>query len=75
MIYVVIILFALAAIIGILILKNWLTNSATSRTVVYLHGISAAVALVLMLVWVLQHRKDDLWLSFCLFSIAAIAGF
>lgn len=75
MLYIVIALFAIAAIIGLLILKNWLTSSDTPRSVVYAHGIFAAVALVLMLVWVLQHKEDKLWLSIFLFAIAAVVGF
>jgi uncharacterized membrane protein len=75
MLYVVITLFAIAAIIGVIILKNWLTSASTPRSVVYAHGIFAAVALVLMLVWVLQHKNDNLLLSIFLFAVAAIAGF
>jgi uncharacterized membrane protein len=75
MLYIVIALFAIAAIIGLIILKNWLTSASTPRSVVYAHGIFAAVALVLMLVWVLQHKNDNLWLSIFLFAVAAIAGF
>jgi uncharacterized membrane protein len=59
----------------LIILKNWLTSASTPRSVVYAHGIFAAVALVLMLVWVLQHKNDNLWLSIFLFAVAAIAGF
>jgi hypothetical protein len=75
MLYFVIVLFAVAAIIGLIILKNWLRSAHTSRGVVYAHGIFAAIALVLLLVWVLQHKEDNLWLSIFLFAIAAVAGF
>jgi hypothetical protein len=74
MLYIVIVLFAIAALIGLVILKNWMTSAQTSRAVVFAHGIFAAIALVLMLVWVLQHKEDDLWVSMFLFVIAAVAG-
>ena len=45
MLYLTIGLFAVAAVVGLLILKNWLTASNTSRTVIYAHGIFAAAAL------------------------------
>jgi hypothetical protein len=48
MLYLIIGLFACAAIIGVIILKNWLTSANTSRTVVYAHGIFVAIALILL---------------------------
>src|ERR1044071_1561498 len=74
MLYLIIGLFAVAAVLGILIFKNWLTSADTSRTVVYLHGIFAAVALVLLLVFALQHKVNTLQTSALLFVIAAIGG-
>lgn len=74
MLYLIIGLFAVAAVLGILIFKNWLTSADTSRTVVYLHGIFAAVALVLLLVFALQHKVNTLQTSAILFVIAAIGG-
>ena len=59
MLYLIIGLFALTAVIGIIILKNWLTASTTSRGVIYAHGIFAAAALVLLLLQVLEkHIKS-----------------
>jgi|SRR5215218_4208086 len=74
MLYLIIGLFALAAVIGILIFKNWLTSAKTSRTVVYLHGIFAATALVLLLVFTLQNSANMLQTSLILFVIAALGG-
>ena len=65
----------MAAIIGLVILKNWLTSANTSRTVVYAHGIVAAVALVLLLVQVLRNPANNLRTSLILFVIAALGGF
>jgi hypothetical protein len=75
MLYLTIGLFALAAIIGITILKNWVTSSNTSRTVVYAHGLFAAAALVMLLVHILQNPSQTLKASIVLFGIAAIGGF
>jgi hypothetical protein len=68
-------LFAVAALVGIIILKNWLTAANTSRTVIYAHGIFAALALVLMLVYFLRVPSNTLRTSLILFVIAAIGGF
>jgi len=75
MLYVTIALFALAAILGILILKNWLTQATTSRTVVYAHGVFAALGLVLLIVLSLNNPGLGLTTSIILFVIAAVAGF
>jgi hypothetical protein len=70
-----IILFALAAVLGLTILVKWLTNKEASRGVVYAHGAAAAVALVLLLVYVLQHPDNSPMTSLILFVIAALGGF
>ena len=75
MLYLVIGLFALAAVIGLIILKNWLTAGHTPRTVVYAHGIFAAIALVLLVVYFLSHPAGSLRTSLILFVVAAVAGF
>jgi len=75
MLYLIISIFAIAAIVGLVILKNWLTSAKTSRTVVYTHGAFAAIALVLLLVHVLQNPTSHLRTSLTLFVIAAIGGF
>lgn len=74
MLYLIIGLFAVAAVIGILIFKNWLTSAKTSRTVVYLHGLFAATALVLLLFFVFRNNANALQTSFILFVIAALGG-
>jgi uncharacterized membrane protein len=75
MIYLTIVLFAIAAVIGILILKNWLTKANTSRTVVYAHGIFAAIALVLLIIQALRNPAAGFTTSIILFVVAALAGF
>jgi hypothetical protein len=75
MLYITIALFALAAIVGIIILKNWLTSSETSRTVVYLHGIFAAAGLILLIVFAVQNPGNYPRVSIILFVIGALGGF
>jgi hypothetical protein len=75
MLYSAIALFALAAILGVVILKNWLTSAKTSRGVIYAHGIFAAIALVVLLVFVLRNPVNSLQVSIGLFGAAALGGF
>jgi hypothetical protein len=75
MMYLTIGLFALAAVLGLTILINWLTNKEVSRGVVYSHGIAAAVALVLLVVYALQNPDNFPTVSLVLFVIAALGGF
>ncbi|MBO9683170.1 MAG: hypothetical protein J7502_10970 [Flavisolibacter sp.] len=75
MLYITIGLFALAAIVGFVILKNWLTSAETSRTTVYLHGIFAAVALILLVVYALQNPANYPRASILLFVVGALIGF
>lgn len=75
MLYITIVLFALAAIVGFIILKNWLTSAETGRTTVYLHGIFAAVALILLVVYAFQNPSNYPKASIILFVIGALVGF
>jgi NAD/NADP transhydrogenase beta subunit len=75
MLYTTIVLFALAAVLGFIILKNWLTSADTSRTTVYLHGIFAAAALVLLGVYAFQNPGNYPKASIILFVIGALIGF
>lgn len=75
MLYIIIVLFALTAVVGFIILKNWLTTAETSRTIVYLHGIFAAVALVLLAVYAFQNPTRYPMVSIILFVIGALIGF
>lgn len=75
MLYLTICLFALAAVAGVLILKNWLTSAPTSRTVVYVHGAFAAAALVLLAVFAFRNPGNYPRVSLILFVLAALGGF
>jgi uncharacterized membrane protein HdeD (DUF308 family) len=75
MIYAAIILFALAALLGIIILIKWLTKKDASKAVVYSHGIVAAIALVILVVYALQNKTNYPQVSLILFIVAALFGF
>jgi hypothetical protein len=75
MLYAIIAVFALAAVAGIIILKNWLTGGATSRATIYTHGVLAASGLVLLIVHYFQNGAKALQASLILFIVAALAGF
>ena len=75
LINVTIIAFALAAVFGVTILVKWLTKKDVSRAVVYTHGAFAALGLVLLIAFALQHRDNYPRLALILFIVAALGGF
>jgi len=75
MIYTAIALFALAAILGLIILIKWLTKKEASKAVIWSHGLVAAVALVILVVFAIQNPDNYPQLSLILFAIAAVGGF
>lgn len=75
MLYITISLFALAAVAGALILKNWLTSEPASRTTVYLHGIFAAAGLVLLIFFAFKNPDNYPKAGLILFVTGALVGF
>ena len=75
MLYASIALFALAAVAGLTILVSWLNKRNASRTVVYLHGLFAASALVLLAVFSFNQPENFPKYSLLLFVLAALGGF
>ena len=75
MIYLPIILFAVAAVLGVWILMKWLQDKEAPKAIVYSHGGVAAVALVLLIVYAAQHPNKFPQLSLILFVAAALGGF
>jgi hypothetical protein len=73
--YITIALFAIAAILGVTILVNLLNKRNAPRGVVYSHGIFAAIALVLLIVYVVNNRTNAPTTSLILFVLAALGGF
>ena len=75
MLYITIALFAIAAVVGLFLLKDWLSKRTPSRVAVYIHGGIAATGLVLLLIYSLQHPSNYPKVSILLFIVAAIGGF
>jgi len=75
MINVAIALFALSAILGMTILIKWLTKKNASKAVIYSHGLVAATALVLIVVYAIQNPENFPLTSIVLFVLSALGGF
>src|SRR4051812_4829416 len=75
LIYTSIALFAVTAVLGLAILIRWLTKKNASRGVVYSHGIVAATALLLVVLFSIQNPDHFPKLSLVLFIVSALAGF
>lgn len=75
MIYASIALFALAAVFGLTILIKWLQHKDASKAVVYSHGIVAAAALVLLVVYALQNANNYPRIALWIFVVSALIGF
>lgn len=75
MLYTTIALFAIAAVIGLFLLKDWISKRTPSRVAVYIHGGIAATGLVLLLIYALQNPSNYPQTSILLFVIAALGGF
>lgn len=70
-----IIFFAAAAVFGLLNLVAILSNKTTSKPVVYLHGLLAATALVLLIIFAVNSTAGSPVISLVLFIIVALVGF
>ena|ERR1700751_4155118 len=68
-------LFALSAVLGLSILIKWLTKKDASKGVIYSHGIVAAAALTLLLVYALEHKENFPKMALILFVVSAVGGF
>jgi ABC-type transport system involved in cytochrome c biogenesis permease subunit len=75
MIYLSIVLFALAAMLGLAILINWLSKKNASNGVIYSHGAVAALALVLLIIYAVKNPGDFPKTALILFVLAALGGF
>jgi|SRR4051812_9282605 hypothetical protein len=75
MINIAIVLFTLAAVLGLTILIKWLSNKDASKAVIYSHGLVAATALVLLIVYAIQNPENFPQTSIVLFVLSALGGF
>jgi hypothetical protein len=69
-----VVLFSLAALLGVFLLTFVLRGKQTPKAVTFAHGPLAAAGLVLLIIHVFQHRPAPV-ASLLLFAIAAIGGF
>lgn len=75
MLIVSIIIFAAAAVFGLINLIAILTNKQTAKPAVYLHGLFAAIALVLLIVFTVNAAGNSPMVSLILFIVVALVGF
>lgn len=74
MLYTIIAIFALAAILGMILISHVLRSKETPKGVVIGHGLFAAVALVLLIMYVMGNKPGPME-SLIVFVIAALGGF
>ena len=74
MIYTIISTVALAAIFGLILISYVLKGKAAPRGVMIVHGLLAAVSIVLLIMYVTENRPGPIE-SLVLFVIAALGGF
>jgi len=75
MIYISIALFALAAVFGLTMLIKWMKKEDAPRGVAYIHGIAAAIALLILIMYGVGHPDHFPKISIILFIVAALGGF
>jgi len=75
MIFVIVGLFALAAVFGVINVVRIVAADRAPRATVYIHGAVAAAALVLLLVYAFLHAQAAPLVALVLFIVAALGGF
>lgn len=70
-----IVLFAIAAVLGLVLITKVLKEESTPKTVVYSHGGAAAVALVLLIIAYANQGDSMLMTTILVFVVAALGGF
>lgn len=68
-----IILFALAALLGLYLLSYILRNKNTPKAIVLMHGPLAASGLILLIIYAFYNSPSP-WTSIILFAFAAMGG-
>ncbi len=75
LVYVCIVLFAIAAVFGVINLVRLLASGRPPRATVYIHGVFAAVSLVLLIIFAIVRTGTAPIVALILFIIAALGGF
>ena len=69
-----IILFAVAAVIGVTLITSLLKEKPISKPAAIFHGLFAATALIILIIFSLNSETGSPWLSVILFAAAALGG-
>jgi hypothetical protein len=72
-IYIIIGLFAFAALLGLILISYVLRSKETPKAVAFIHGPVAAVALAILVVYTIRHDRMFI-ASIVLFTLAALGG-
>jgi hypothetical protein len=75
MIFASVALFAVSAVLGLILLTRWLTHKTAPRGVIYSHGIIAAAGIVSLGIYALQNPNHFPKASLILFIVSALGGF
>lgn len=75
MLYIAITIFLIVAVFGIIIASAILRNQPTPKPLVYIHGLLGAVALAIVVIYVMQHGDKNPMVSLVLLIVAALGGF
>lgn len=70
-----IILFALAAVLGLVLINKVFKEEETPKAVVYSHGGAAALGLILLIIAYMNQGDSMLMTSLLIFVVAALGGF
>jgi hypothetical protein len=75
MLMIAILCFALAAVLGIILISYVLRDKPTPKGIVVFHGPIAATGIVLLIIYMLFHAQSPFLISLILFVFAALGGF
>ncbi|HUI70050.1 MAG TPA: hypothetical protein VL354_05985 [Spirochaetia bacterium] len=75
LVFICIALFAIAAVFGVVNVVRIVAADRAPRATVYIHGVFAAVSLVLLLIYSIIHSASAPIVALVLFIIAALGGF
>ena len=70
-----ILIFAIAAVFGLIVLSSLLKNRETPKPAVYIHGLLAATGLVMLIAYAMSDGAKSVTVNITLFVIAALGGF
>lgn len=75
MLYISIALFLVAAVFGLIVASAILRNQPTPKPAVYIHGLLGAVALAIVVYYVIKNGSNSPMISLILLVVAALGGF